>query len=173
MWTVANDTPNTVMVNDIPGPVQILPYTNADFEYQDVLNSKTIASNLTTGGLCVVSFGDFAAINGKFLPVTYKLHQNATEIENGNSNPFTVAPFDSLYLMLNVTALNPGSTIVLSMEYYDGTVYYPSTQVLPSSGNISAVGQYVAQITPVGMAARFLWAISGSVTFTLIGQLRD
>jgi hypothetical protein len=175
-WTISNETNNSVAVTDIPNPITIGPSESASLDPTDVLNSNILATNLAEGGLCITSFGAFGMSPGTFYPITYLVHASATEIQTGESAPFTLAPYSSCIGLINITEILSGS-ISIGMQYYDGTVYYGATQIMPSSGVYSAPGQYSVPIFNQSNgcqapAAKFLWTVAGQVTFTLTLQLR-
>ena len=169
-WTVANATASPIEVQDVGDPQTILAQGSAEFLFQDFLTSRTLQEQIGAGALCVVSMGDFAPF-ARIAPVTYPLHPSATEIQNGNSNPVTLAPFQAGTLFLNVTAVGTGGSVAISFEPWDGTTYYPAESVIAA---VSAVSATMQGFFPVGapIAGRFTWTIAGSVTFSLGYQVR-
>lgn len=168
MWTIYNSSGASISVNDIPVPQEILPYQTAMFEAADVLTSRTLAENLANGSFCVVNFGSFAP-GGPFLPVTYPIHPLATETANGASKPVTVGVFHQGLLMLNVTSMTSGSSLSIGWEAFDGTTYYP---VETEIANVTSVGAQAMPFSQYGVAGRFTWTVTGSVTFSLLLQMR-
>ncbi|WP_304459069.1 hypothetical protein [Alicyclobacillus sendaiensis] len=168
MWTIVNNSGTSISVNDIPVPQEILPYQTAMFEAADVLTSRTLAENLANGSLCVINFGTFTQ-GGPFLPVTYPVHPMATETANGASNPFTVGVFSQGLLLLNVTAMASGSSLSIAWEAFDGSVYYPAETEI---ANVTSTGAQAIPFSQYGVAGRFTWTVTGSVTFSLLLQMR-
>lgn len=169
-WTVQNVSQAPVPVLDVPDPQTIAPGASAEFQVRDFLNSTTLAQNVASGALCVVNYGDFAPMS-QWAPVTYQANPTpATAITtNGQSLPFTLAPFSAGMVLLNVTALGSGGSIAVGFQQYDGTTYYPVQAVITSQ---TATGTAAQAFSPQGMAGRLTWTVAVSATFSLLWQLR-
>ncbi len=169
-WTVQNVSNASVSVLDVPDPTTIAPGDTASFQVRDFLNSTTLASNVALGALCVVNYGDFAPM-ATWAPITYQANQSPSTslTSSGYSLPFTLAPFSSGLVMLNVTALGTSSSVAIGFQAYDGTSYYPAQSVISAQSSAGAISQSFA---PQGLAGRLTWTISGSATFSLLWQVR-
>ena len=170
-WTVANATASPIEVQDVGDPQTIAAYGTSDFLFQDFLTSRTLQEQIGAGALCVVGMADFAPL-APMAPVTYPLHPSATETQDGESLPVTLAPFSAGSLFLNVTEIGASSSVAISFEPWDGTAYYPAQSVIAA---VSAVGPVApTDFFPTGapIAGRFTWTITGSVTFSLGYQVR-
>lgn len=165
-WTVYNTTANSINVTDIAIPQEIGPFSSAQFEVADFLSSRILAETIATGGLCVTSYGDFMPSNG-WMPVTFPVHPLGQEIQNGQSPPYSIAPFSGGMLYLNITAIN--GSLSISWQPFDGEAYYPAVSLVDA---VTGVTQTVQPFTQQGIAGRFIWTVSGSVTFSLKLQMR-
>lgn len=169
-WTVQNVSQASVTVYDVPDPQTIAPGAYAEFQVRDFLNSLTLARNVASGALCVVSYGDFTPM-AQWAPVTYQANPSPTTdiTTNGYSLPFTLAPFSAGTVLLNVTALGTDGSVAIGFQAYDGTSYYPQQAVIAAQ---TASGAIVQPFAPQGIAGRLTWTVSVSATFALLWQLR-
>ena len=176
MWTVQNVSQDTVTVTDTPIPVTWMPGQQQTVPMADFLHSAQLGQAVQNQQLCVVSYGTFQPLP-RFAPLTYVVVgtvtatglQPATLTTNGQGAPLTLAPFASGEVLLNVTTLTSGSSLAVNFEGWDGAVYYPTEPVLAA---VTAPGAVQAGWPPSGVAGRFTWTVVGSVTASLLYQLR-
>ncbi len=174
-WVVYNPGPNSLNVTDIAIPQLIEPFSTADFEAADFLDSRILAAAVGSGQLCIVSFGDFLPFEG-WAPVTYPAHPLTAEVSSGESSPLTIAPFSVGTLYLNVTAVASGSLALawqpLIYDLVGGIAYFGTTPLLSTLTTTQQIAQAFAGLGGMGTAGRFVWTITGSVTFSLSLQMR-
>lgn len=168
-WTIYNASTASINVTDIAQPQQILPATALEFEFADVMQSRVLAQNIALGALVVTACGDYGPMTGPVAPVTYSVHALQQESQDGNSGPFTMAPFSDGLLLLNVTALGSGSSVAIGFEPWDGATYYPAVSAVAAQ---TVVGPVTQTFKPAGIAGRFTWTVVGTATFGLLYQVQ-
>lgn len=170
-WTVVNVSGNTVSITDTPIPLTWEPGQRQLVPVAYVTASAQLSQAVANQQLCIPQYGAFAPLP-RWAPLTYVVAgslgaaglQPGTVQQSGASAPLTLGPFRQGVVLANVTALSAGGSASLGFEAWDGTTYYPAETVI---ADITGTGPWQVAWAPGAPAGRFVWTVSGSLSWTL------
>lgn len=161
MATLLNTTSATIQVTDVYPAVSWAPNSSATVPDTMLPQSTQIAQQMATGALVLTAAPVLPYGQG---PLTLTYHALGQETgSNAAPTSFTVLPFASVRVYLNVTQINGTLTVSWQESPDGGTTWYPST-VLWTTSSVETPNPLT--INP-GDTVRFPWTLSpgGSATF--------
>ena len=161
MATLLNTTSATILVTDVYPSITWAPNTSAVVPDSMLPQSSQIAQQMATGALVLTSAPVLPYGQG---PLVFTYHaSNLETASNASPTSFTVLPFSSVRVYLNVTQVSGTLTVSWQESPDGGTTWYPATQLW----SVTASGLQTPQVINPGDTVRFPWTISsgGSATF--------